>query len=115
MIHIYGIKNCNTMKKAFAWLDENGVAYTFHDYKKEGADKAVLKTAFKKHGWETVINRRGMTWRNLDDAIKENMDEASALKQALKNPSLMKRPLMLATNNDIIIGFDAEQYSQKFK
>ncbi len=114
MIHIYGIKNCNTMKKAFVWLDENNVTYTFHDYKKEGADEAVLKEAFTAHGWETVINRRGMTWRNLDDAIKENMDETSALAQATKNPSLIKRPLI--TNKkakDIILGFDESVFKER--
>jgi arsenate reductase len=111
MIHIYGIKNCNTMKKAFNWLDENGVSYTFHDYKKEGADVAALDKAFAAHGWEAVINRRGTTWRKLDDAVKETMNETQARAQAIKNPSLIKRPLIVA-NDDIVLGFDESLFAQ---
>lgn len=110
MIEIYGIKNCDTMKKAMKWLDENHVAYNFHDYKKEGADEAVLLRAINAHGWENVINRRGMSWRKLDDAVKANMDEKGAITAALKDPSLIKRPLVIAANDDIILGFDESTY-----
>ena len=109
-ITIYGIKNCDTMKKAFKWLDENGVKYVFHDYKKGGADLAVLKQAIKEHGWETVINRRGTTWRQLPDDIKTAMNNENALKTAEENPSIIKRPLLIAENKSYL-GFAPQQYS----
>lgn len=114
MIHIYGIKNCDTMKRAMKWLDENGVAYEFHDYKTEGADADLLEKAITAHGWENVINKRGTSWRKLDDQIKANMDKNSAKSAALDNPSLIKRPLVVA-NDDILLGFDAGVFSSKLK
>ncbi len=111
-IKIHGIKNCDTMKKAFKWMDANGVAYEFHDYKKVGADKAVLEQAVKQHGWETVINRRGTTWRKLSDEQKSSMDESSAIDAALENPSLVKRPLIVA-DGKILLGYDKVVYSEK--
>lgn len=102
---VYGIKNCDSMKKAFAWLDKNGIAYDFHDYKKSGADVAVLKAAIKAHGWETVINRKGTTWRALPEKTRDGMNEKSALAAALENPSLVKRPLVVA-GKDILLGYD---------
>jgi len=113
-ITVYGIKNCDTMKKAFAWLDAKGVDYTFHDYKKSGADKAMLQRAFEEHGWETVINRKGTTWRALPDDVKEKAKAASALKLALENPSLIKRPLITGAKG-IILGFDADAYAAAFR
>ncbi|MDE1152409.1 MAG: ArsC family reductase [Micavibrio sp.] len=110
---VYGIKNCDTMKKAFAWLDAKGVEYTFHDYKKQGAEKAVLQRAFDEKGWDSVINRKGTTWRALPDDVKEKTTAASALKLALENPSLVKRPLIV-TEKGIILGFDADEYAAAF-
>ena len=112
-IKIYGIKNCDTMKKAFTWLDDNGVAYDFHDYKKEGVDSAVLKQAIEQHGWDTVINRRGTTWRALPDNVKENMNDDSALAAATDNPSLVKRPL-LVKDGQTHLGFSAGEYKKNF-
>ncbi|MEM9468550.1 MAG: ArsC family reductase [Pseudomonadota bacterium] len=111
MITIYGIKNCDTMKKAFKWLNENNIAYDFHDYKKQGIDKAVLKQAIQELGLDSVINRRGTTWRQLDDAIKESMNETLAIEVAIDNPSIIKRPL-LVTNENMVIGFKAEEYQE---
>jgi Spx/MgsR family transcriptional regulator len=111
MIKIYGIKNCDTMKKAFKWLDENSISYDFHDYKKLGADNAVLKNAIKEHGWENVINRRGTTWRKLDDATKETMNEGGALIIAIDNPSIIKRPLMVH-NKKTHLGFNTDHYQE---
>lgn len=111
---IYGIKNCDTMKKAFKWLDENSVEYVVHDYKKEGADPTVLKQAIKEHGWETVINRRGTTWRQLSDDVQNSMNDKTALKVAEDNPSIIKRPLLI-TGNKSYLGFKAETYGQIFK
>jgi arsenate reductase len=112
-VTVYGIKNCDTMKKAFSWLDKHKVAYEFHDYKKSGADKAVLEQAFKEHGWEKVLNRAGMTWRNLPDKVKADMNAKTALATALDNPSVIKRPLVVA-GKDIHLGFDAAAFGKLF-
>ena len=85
---IYGIKNCDTMKKAFKWLEENDIAYIFHDYKKSGIDEDVFTRAVDMHGWDTVINRRGTTWRVLPDKTKNAMDAPLAMKIALKTHQL---------------------------
>lgn len=113
-ISIYGIKNCDTMKKSFAWLDKNKIAYVFHDYKKDGADLDVLKTAIAQHGWENVINRRGTSWRALPDDVKDGMTKTSAIKCAADNPSLIKRPLIVR-GKTIHLGFDPDEYAKIFK
>ena len=112
-IVIYGIKNCDTMKKAFGWFDKHKVAYTFHDYKKQGADPEVLKRAIAEHGWETVINRKGTTWRALPEKVRETMNEKSALAAALDNPSLIKRPL-IAQSKKTYLGFDEASFKESF-
>ncbi|MCB9991157.1 MAG: ArsC family reductase [Rhodospirillales bacterium] len=113
-VKIYGIKNCGTMKKAFRWLEDNNIAYDFHDYKKEGVDTEALKQAIEAHSWDTVINRRGTTWRQLPDSVKENMDASSALTAATENPSLIKRPL-LVKNGQTYLGFNEEDYKKQLK
>ena len=110
---IYGIKACNTMQKALKWLEEQNIDARFHDYKKPGADEAVLQDAITQHGWETVINRRGTTWRKLPDDVKATMDAAGAIDAALDNPSLIKRPL-LAYQGEIYLGFSEELYAEIF-
>lgn len=112
-ITIYGIKNCDSMKKTFRWMNDNDVEYGFHDYKKSGADVSVLKRAVDQHGWEVVINKRGTTWRKLDDAVKEQMDERLAITIALDNPSIIKRPLIVQ-NGTVYIGFDADKLAKAF-
>ncbi len=106
---IFGIKNCDTMKKAMKWLDDNGVPYHFHDYKKEGVPEASLQQWLEALGWETVINKRGTTWRKLDDATKDTMDADKAVTVALENPSIIKRPIL---QNDKILtaGFKADEW-----
>lgn len=108
---VYGIKNCDTMKKTFAWLSDAGIEYDLHDYKKYGADINLIDMACQTHGWENVINRRGMTWRKLPDEVKNNMDHASALEIAQDKPSIIKRPI-LAVDDDIYLGFDPEKYKE---
>ena len=93
-IHLYGIPNCDTVKKARSWLDAKGIDYAFHDYKKEGADAGKLKAWVDKAGWETVLNRRGTTFRKLDEADKEGIDAARAVKIMAANPSCIKRPVV---------------------
>ena len=113
-VDIYGIKNCDTMKKAISWLTSNEVEFVFHDYKKCGADKNVISSAIKQHGWETVINRRGTTWRQLPDDIKNTMNDSNALNTALDNTSIIKRPL-LVFQDDSHLGFKEEAYKTIFK
>ena len=113
MTKIYGIKNCDTMKKAFAWLEDNAVEHNFHDYKKEGANTKILKQAIADHGWELVINKRGTTWRKLNKNVQESMNDKSAVNIALDNPSIIKRPL-LVHNGKTFLGFKAEEYKNIF-
>ena len=108
-IKIYGIKNCDTMKKAFAWLEDHNVSYDFHDYKKKAPEEEVLKQAIAAHGWEKVINQRGTTWRKLDEAARAGMDEAGAIKVAMEQPSILKRPL-LVVSGETILGFSNDLY-----
>ena len=113
MTTIYGIKNCDTMKKAFKWLDEKGVEYNFHDYKKNGVDKKILKKALKVLGWEQVINRKGMTWRKLPKDVQSRMDEKKAIEIASENPSIIKRPLLIH-KEEMVLGFNPETYENMF-
>ncbi len=110
---IYGIKNCDTMKKAFKWLEANNIIYEFHDYKKQAPDEAILKQTIAAHGWENVINCRGTTWRNLSDDVQNAMDGDSALQTARDNPSIIKRPLLMY-EGESYLGFKEEQYMQIF-
>jgi Spx/MgsR family transcriptional regulator len=107
---LYGIKNCDTMKKARAWLDSHGVSYTFHDYKVSGIDRATLEKWAGAVGWETLLNRAGTTFRKLPDAAKSGLTEAKALKLMLEQPSMIKRPV-LERGRTLLVGFDEERYS----
>ena len=112
-LSVYGIKNCDTMKKAMTWLDSHKIAYDFHDYKKVGADKAVIAAAISQLGWEDVINRKGTTWRALPESTRDKMNATSALKAVLDNPSLAKRPLVF-DGKAYSVGFDADTFNKKF-
>lgn len=111
MIKIYGIPNCDTMKKARRWLQANAIEYDFHDYKKLGVPEKNLKNWVKQTGWETILNKRGTTWRKLDDDLKDNIDEAAAIQVMLNNPSIIKRPI-LESGKLLLIGFDEDQYKR---
>ena len=111
MIKIYGIPNCDTMKKARRWLDDNGVEYTFHDYRKLGVPEKELARWVRNAGWETLLNRRGTTWRKLDDARKNSIDEASAIQIMLDNPGIIKRPV-LESGKLLLVGFRQEDYQR---
>jgi arsenate reductase len=110
---IYGIRNCNTMKKAFAWLDGHGVDYAFHDYKRQGVERARLERWCKRAGWETVLNRAGTTFRKLPDKAKASLDEGKAIALMLDQPSMIKRPV-LETGRTIEIGFSPDRYAALF-
>lgn len=108
-ITIYGIKNCDTMKKARAWLDKHGVDYSFHDYKAAGIDKDHLARWSNKVGWETLLNRAGTTFRKLPDAEKANLTEKKAMALMLAQPSMIKRPV-LEVRGKLLVGFKPESY-----
>jgi arsenate reductase len=110
-ITIYGIKNCDTMKKARAWLDGHGVAYDFHDYKTAGIGKEKLKAWSDQVGWETLLNRAGTTFRKLPDAEKEGLNEGKALALMLAQPSMIKRPV-LEQGSKLLVGFKPELYAR---
>jgi arsenate reductase len=113
-VTIYGIPNCDTMKKARAWLESHGVAYDFHDYKKVGIDRQRLKSWSKKVGWETLLNRAGTTFRKLPDADKQGLNERKAIDLMLAQPSLIKRPV-LDLGGKLLVGFKPEIYDEAFK
>ena len=109
MIDVYGIPNCDTVKKARAWLDAKGIEYAFHDYKKDGADPAKLERWVAEKGWETVLNRRGTTFRQLPDADKADIDAAKAVRLMAAHPSTIKRPVVEHPGG-LLVGFDAAEW-----
>jgi arsenate reductase len=110
---IYGIKNCDTMKKARAWLDKAGKAYTFHDYKTAGIERARLEGWAKKVGWEALLNRSGTTFRKLPDAAKESLTEKKALALMLEQPSMIRRPVLELPDGKLLVGFKLENYKEE--
>ena len=111
MIAMYGIKNCDTIRKARSWLDEHHVAYAFHDYKAEGADRARLLKWIEAVGWEVLLNRAGTTFRKLPDADRVDIDQEKAVALMLARPSMIKRPV-LEYPGGVLVGFKADAYSR---
>jgi Spx/MgsR family transcriptional regulator len=109
MTTIYGIKNCDTMKKARTWLDEHGVKYDFHDYKISGIDREHLEAWCKKAGWETILNRAGTTFRKLPESDKADLNERKAIALMLEQPSMIKRPV-LEKGARLLVGFKPAEY-----
>ena len=112
-VTIYGIKSCDTMKKARAWLDAQGVAYAFHDYKAQGIARGQLAAWAREVGWETLLNRAGTTFRKLPDKDKEGLTEKKAIALMLGQPSMIKRPV-LDIDGRLLVGFKPEQYAAAF-
>lgn len=110
---LYGIPNCDTVKKARTWLDANGIAYRFHDYKKAGVDAAILTRAVERLGWEKMLNRQGTTFRKLPEEDRADLDEARAMTIMQAHPSTIKRPLLIY-GEVIEAGFAAERYAVIF-
>lgn len=110
-VRVYGIRNCDTMKKAFAWLDERGVAYDFHDYKRDGAPTDRLAAWAKAVGWEKLANTRGPTWRKIPEADRQGLDERRALALLAANTSAIRRPVVEA-GRELLVGFDAESFAR---
>jgi len=113
MLRIYGIKNCDTMKKTFAWLEANGVAYEFVDYKKAGVAAGQLPGWSRRAGWKLLLNTRGLTWKKLSEADRSEVDEAKALALMAAHPTLIKRPVADG-GDDLLVGFDPERYNAAF-
>ena len=113
MTTIYGIKNCDTMKKARTWLEAHKVAYQFHDYKVAGIDKATLEGWAKKASWEILLNRAGTTFKKLPDADKDGITEKKAIALMLAQPSMIKRPVLEAKGK-VTVGFKPEEYKKLF-
>ncbi|MGE5159179.1 MAG: ArsC family reductase [Gemmatimonas sp.] len=111
-ITIYGIKNCDTMKKARAWLEEHDIAYDFHDYKAAGIANDKLKQWSETLGWEALLNRAGTTFRKLPDAEKDGLNEKKALALMLAQPSMIKRPV-LEIGGKLLVGFKPEAYAKE--
>ena len=112
-VTIYGIKNCDTMKKARAWLDGHKLAYEFHDYKAAGIDRARLEKWVKALGWEILLNRAGTTFRKLPDKDKEGLTEKKAIALMLAQPSMIKRPV-LEKGTKLLVGFKPDEYAKAF-
>ena len=110
-ITIYGIKNCDTMKKARAWLDDRGVAYGFHDYKSAGVERGTLERWARATGWETLLNRAGTTFKKLPDKDKQGLTEAKAIALMLQQPSMIKRPVLELAGGKLLVGFKPEAYA----
>ncbi|MES2270933.1 MAG: ArsC family reductase [Pseudomonadota bacterium] len=112
-ITMYGIKNCDTIKKARTWLDSNGIAFAFHDYKASGIDAATVRRWVDEHGWEVILNRAGTTYRALPDADKQGIDTDKAVALMVANPSMIKRPV-LDLGDRRLVGFKPDAYAAAF-
>ncbi len=110
---LYGIPNCGTVKKARAWLDEHGVTYEFHDFKKQGITKTLLSDWLKQVGWQRLLKKTGPTWGQLPDAIKTSIrDDASALALMLEKPNVIRRPVLERQGKVLATGFNQQEYEQ---
>ena len=114
MVTLCGIKNCDSVKKARKWLEANSVDYRFHDFRAEGLEQAKLEQWNRAVGWDTLLNKRGTSWRQLPQEVKESIDEASALALMLDNPTLIKRPVLELDEGTVQVGFKAEEYAKLF-
>lgn len=114
MVKVFGIKNCDTMKKAFAWLEAQGIAYEFIDYKKTGIATAHLPDWCARAGWETLLNRRGLMWKKLSETERADVDQAKARALMEQYPALIKRPV-LDCDKALLVGFDPETYAKVLK
>lgn len=108
-IRLYGIKNCDTVKKAKRWLDDQNIAYEFHDFREDGLQQQQVSDWVGELGWETLVNKRSTTWKGLSDSAKASLNDQSVIEVILENPTLIKRPL-LDTGSERHVGFKADQY-----
>ncbi len=113
LITLYGIKNCDTVKKARVWLEERGIDYSFHDFREDGIEESRVREWLEELGWQELVNRRSTSWKSLDAGTREAMDADSALREILRQPTLVKRPL-LDTGKQRFVGFSADDYERIF-
>jgi arsenate reductase (glutaredoxin) len=113
-VTLYGIPNCDTVKKARVWLDGNGIAYAFHDYKKAGADAGQLAAWCDTKGWETILNRAGTTFKKLPEADKADLTQAKAVRLMLEQPSMIKRPIVEGAKGGLLVGFKLPEWEAAF-
>lgn len=111
---LYGISNCDTIKKAKAWLESHDIAYRFHDYRKQGLERELLEAMEAALGWQALLNRRGTTWRGLPDTVKDNIERDSALAVMLEHPALIKRPVLATADRGYDLGFSDDLYTEIF-
>lgn len=115
MLTMYGIKNCDTVKKARRWLEANQIEYRFHDYRVDGLERELLDTFIAELGWEALLNTRGTTWRKLDESVRARIDNADAAAGLmLEMPAIIKRPLLCAPGKPMLLGFSESSYQQFF-
>ena len=114
MITVYGIKNCDTVKKALKWLVDHNIEHKLHDYRVDGLDNAFLQQVEAQFGWENLVNKRSTTWRNLDESVKNSLSKTTALSVLTDNPTLIKRPIILQEGK-ALIGFNEKEYIAAFK
>jgi len=113
---VYGIKNCNTVKSAIDWLNKNKIEFEFHDYKKSGITETKLKEWCKQVGWESLVNKRGTTWRQLDENVQKKVtNEKSAIALMIEKTSVIKRPLIEEKGKVMLLGFDEVEYKQALR
>ncbi len=113
---VYGIKNCNTVKSALEWLKKNDIEFEFHDYKKSGVTSAKLNAWIDQVGWERLVNKRGTTWRQLDESTQNKVtNEKAAIALMLEKTSVIKRPLVELNGKVLLLGFDEKEYAQALK
>jgi len=111
MITLYGIPNCNTVKKARDWLELHGIEFTFHKFRVDGLDRETIESWLGTVDWTILLNKRSTSWRSLEDATKDNIDQDSAINEMLKSPTLIKRPV-LVINEQILVGFNVAEYEK---
>ena len=115
MLTMYGIKNCDTIKKARRWLEAHQIEYRFHDYRADGLERAQLDTFIAELGWQALLNTRGTTWRKLDESLRNSIDDADAAAALmLEMPAIIKRPLLCAPGQPMLLGFSETLYSDLF-
>lgn len=113
MTIIYGIKNCDTVQKARRWLEANGVTFQFHDFRNDGIDEKIIGQWLQSVSWETLLNKRSTTWRQVDQTQRDSINKENAIKLMLTTPSIIKRPV-LVTNDTVLVGFDEARYQALF-
>ncbi len=114
MVTVFGIKNCDTVRKARRWLDGHAVEYSFHDVRSDGLSRAQLESWVQTLGWENLLNRRGTTWRKLPEAVRDNINKRVAVKLMLEQPAIIKRPV-LDLDNSLHLGFSEETWTNLFQ